>query len=413
MILIVDDRPENILPLKKILELHDFKTDSATSGEEALKKILKHTYSLIILDVQMPDMDGFEVAETIAGFSKVKHTPILFLSAVNKEKKFIEKGFESGAVDYLTKPVDPDILIMKVRTFIRLFEQTQELQRVQKSLEKEIEERKKMQDALAEVNTSLEDKVNSRTSELQEKNQELESINFELQQFGWVVSHDLMEPLRKIQTFNTIIRDKFLHNNPEATDYINRSIKASQRMNSLVSDLLDYSRLSKEQLFEPTDFNHMISELKGDLESLIEEKNAEIEVCEFPVIEAIPGQVRLVFQNLLHNALKFSVPGRQPKIRIICERVKEKTAESEKDEKGRFLKVSVQDNGIGFDEKFLDRIFVIFQRLHSHKEFPGTGIGLAIVHKIISKHNGIITAKSQEGKGSTFIIVLPIKQTCV
>jgi len=134
MILIVDDRPENILPLKKILELHGFETDSAGSGEEALKKVLKTNYSVIIMDVQMPGMDGFEVAEAIAGFSKAKDTPIIFLSAVNTEKKFIAKGYSSGGIDYLTKPVDPDILLLKVKTFYKLYEQQQELKAIQESV---------------------------------------------------------------------------------------------------------------------------------------------------------------------------------------------------------------------------------------------------------------------------------------
>ena len=117
MILIVDDRPENLFSLKSLLELHGFKIDTALSGEEALKKILNHSYSLIILDVQMPGMDGFEVADAILGFSKAKDTPIIFLSAVNTEKHFITKGYTSGGMDYVTKPVDPDILLFKVKTF--------------------------------------------------------------------------------------------------------------------------------------------------------------------------------------------------------------------------------------------------------------------------------------------------------
>lgn len=143
MILIVDDKPENIFSLKSILKLHNFLIDTADSGEEALKKILNNTYSLIIMDVQMPGMDGFEVAETIAGFNKSKDTPIIFLSAVNTDKRFITKGYTSGGIDYVTKPVDPDILIMKVKTFYKLSEQRRELTTIQDSLRKEIEIRKK------------------------------------------------------------------------------------------------------------------------------------------------------------------------------------------------------------------------------------------------------------------------------
>ncbi len=150
MILIVDDKPENIFSLRKLLELNGFEVDSALSGEEALKKILKGRYALIILDVQMPGMDGFEVAETISGYSKAKDVPIIFLSAVNTDKQFVTKGFQSGALDYITKPVDPDILLLKVKTFHRLFEQRQELTRVSLVLREEIEFRKKAQSELRE-----------------------------------------------------------------------------------------------------------------------------------------------------------------------------------------------------------------------------------------------------------------------
>ena len=150
MILIVDDKPENIFSLKTILELHSFPTDTALSGEEALKKILRQPYALIILDVQMPGMDGFEVAEAISGYSKARDIPIIFLSAANTDKKFITKGYTSGGSDYITKPIDPDILLLKVKTFYRLYEQNSELNRIHASLRSEIEFRKQVQDELQE-----------------------------------------------------------------------------------------------------------------------------------------------------------------------------------------------------------------------------------------------------------------------
>src|SRR3954470_23151432 len=155
MILIVDDKRENILSLKKILELHDFKVDTALSGEEALKKILKNNYFLIMLDVQMPGMDGFEVAEAISGTSKTRDIPIIFLSAVNTEKRFITKGYASGGIDYITKPFDPDILILKVKTFYTLNQQTQALNKIQQSLREEINIRTKTQLELKEKNNEL------------------------------------------------------------------------------------------------------------------------------------------------------------------------------------------------------------------------------------------------------------------
>lgn len=150
MILIVDDKPENVFSLRKILELNNFAVESALSGEEALKKILKNSYSLIILDVQMPGMDGFEVAENITGYSKSKDIPIIFLSAVNTDKRFITRGYASGGIDYITKPVDPDILLLKVKTLHRLYEQTRQLNETQLALRAEIEFRKQAQSELRE-----------------------------------------------------------------------------------------------------------------------------------------------------------------------------------------------------------------------------------------------------------------------
>ncbi|GAB2763415.1 hypothetical protein GCM10027275_00520 [Rhabdobacter roseus] len=520
MILIVDDRPENILPLKRILELHNFQTDTAESGEEALKKILKSSYSLIILDVQMPGMDGFEVAEAIAGYSKAKDIPIIFLSAVNREKKFITKGYTSGGIDYITKPVDPDILILKVKTFNKLYEQQQELKAIQNSLQQEIEIRKQAQEELAgrvqelrfvleslpqiaftvatdgrieyvneqwfhyspdagtfpethpddhlcdkweehfargvefecEVrlknlqtlayryyclrvvpveqqgsivrwvgtftdihqqkmaNEMLEQTVEVRTKELLLKNAELESANHELQQFTWVVSHDLKEPLRKIQTFNTIIKEKYLPGNEEALSYLSRSISSSARMSQLINDLLEYSRLSATAQFQPTDLNRLINELVEDFDDLIREKEAVIRVDQLPIIETIPSRIRQVFQNLISNALKFSKKDVAPLVTISAELVAHKEINSEPSPTGKYCRIVLNDNGIGFDEKFLDLIFVIFQRLNDPTNYEGTGIGLAIAKKIIDKHNGLISAKSRENEGASFIIVLPLTQ---
>lgn len=519
MILIVDDRRENIIPLKKILELHRFSVDTAESGEEALKKVLNTSYSVIILDVQMPGMDGFEVANAIAGFSRARDTSIIFLSAVNTEKKFITKGYTSGGVDYLTKPVDPDILVLKVKTLQRLYEQQQELRATQDSLKKEIDVRKQAQEALAtrvqglqtvlaslpqmaftitpdgkleyvnqhwlryaassttfpethpddpdqpwtkaleggieftcevrlkELLTSdyryhllrmlpimeqdvlrrwvgtytdihaqkraaelLEQQVELRTNELLTKNAELERTNHELQQFTWVVSHDLKEPLRKIQLLNDTIKEKYLNDNPEAVSYLDRSIRSSARMSAMINDLLLYSRLSSSETFQLTDLNLLLNELLLDFDDLISQKGARVSVEKLPMIESMPGRIRQVFQNLISNALKFARAEVPPVITIWAECIRQKAIDSEPSPDGPFCRIVVQDNGIGFDEKFLDRIFIIFQRLHNRTSYEGTGIGLAIAKKNIEKHHGLITAQSRIDEGTRFIIVLPLRQ---
>ena len=401
MILIVDDIHANIVALRKVLDLHGLESESAESGEEALKKILQRHYSLIILDVQMPGMDGFEVAETLAGSNRTKDIPVLFLSAASKQKKFISKGYESGGVDYITKPVDPDLLILKVKTFLKLYEQKNELRNIRDLLSKEIEIRKEAQE-------NLELKVAQRTKELVSKNEELELRNHELQQFSWVVSHDLKEPIRKIEMFIKIIKDKFLIEDETATDYINRSLKAAERMTKLITDLLEYSRLSSQTALEQTDMSEVVNEVLADLDYLTEEKNASIRVSELPTIQAIPSQLRQVFQNLVGNSLKFSKTDIAPEINITSELVLTKAFDAEVHPEGKFCRIVVKDNGIGFNETYLDKIFVIFQRLNDRESYEGTGIGLAIAKKIIDKHDGLITAKSIPGEGSSFIIILPL-----
>jgi signal transduction histidine kinase len=411
MILIVDDKQENLFSLKTLLQLHLYEVDTAISGEDALKKILKNEYALIILDVQMPEMDGFEVAEIITGYSKTKNTPIIFLSAVNIDKRFITKGYASGGVDYLTKPIDPDLLMLKVKTFYKLYEQTRELEQIQEVLKKEIDIRKEAQKALKEANLFLEDKVKERTKELLQMNKELEVSNTELQQYASVASHDLQEPLRKIITFTNLLCERFLKDIPESQSLADKIISSSERMRNLINDLLNYSKLSVTSHFSEIDLKVIVNETIADLELSIQEKEAKIKVEDLPSAEVIPGQIRQVFQNIISNALKFSRNGKVPEVTIWAEVIAEKSFHSKVDHFGNFVRIYISDNGIGFNTKFKEKIFTIFQQLHGRNEYGGTGIGLAIVKKIIEKHNGIITATSIEGEGATFIIVLPLKQT--
>lgn len=522
MILIVDDKPENIFSLRILLETNGFQVDTALSGEEALKKILKTAYTLVILDVQMPGMDGFEVAETMMGYSKAKNIPIIFLSAVNTEKAFIARGYSSGGMDYITKPFDPDILLLKVRTFCRLYEQSRELNEMQIALKMEIEVRKNAQyeqfkkaqelqsvlesipqiaftankegvieyvneqwykysesksifpavhdnesldaywsfvvergeSAITEVAlvgrqtgesryhlfsvrpvmqnnaiskwvgtftdiheqkqiaATLELKVAERTQELLEINKALETSNVDLQQFASVASHDLKEPLRKIQVFSSIVRERYKKDlKPEIVEYFDKIIASSDRMAKLINDLLAFSRLSVGSLFVRADLNEILHSILVDLEIAIQEKQATISLAPMPVLDVIPGQIRQVFQNIISNALKFSLPDRPPVVTITQYTVRSKEIDSPADPHGAYCRISVKDNGIGFNELYLEKIFTIFQRLNPIGKYEGTGIGLAIARKIIEKHNGVITAKSAENEGAEFIIVLPLLQS--
>lgn len=396
MILIVDDKQENIFSLKTLLEINKFSVDTALSGEEALRKVLKNTYALVILDVQMPDMDGFEVAEAISGNKKTQDTPIIFLSAVNTEKKFITKGYTSGGIDYLVKPFDPDILLLKVHTFCRLFEQTQELNRIQKSLKEEIEERKK-------IESELERRVYERTLALQQSNKELETANSELRQFAWVASHDLQEPVRKIKVFSLIVKEKYGLTDDKVSGYLDKIILSSERMMKLIHDLLNYTEVSNSQTSSEVDLNKVVDDVLVDLELLVKEKNAHITVGPLPTVEIVKVEAAQIFQNIISNALKYAKAGVPAEITVTSE-----LFSNNGNPRPNHCRISIADNGIGFDETYMNKIFNMFQRLHGKSEYEGTGIGLAIVKKIIEKHNGAITAQSRENEGATFIITLPL-----
>jgi light-regulated signal transduction histidine kinase (bacteriophytochrome) len=258
----------------------------------------------------------------------------------------------------------------------------------------------------------LEQKVQERTQELQESNQELETSNHELQQFASVASHDLKEPLRKINVFGSMMKEKFQQNDPKgAVSYVDRIIESAQRMSQLINDLLNYSRLSASAHYIPTDLNRIVAEIVTDLEIIIKEKEAVLHIGDLPVVDAIPGQMRQMLQNLISNALKFSKKGTSPVITIGAELIEEKDINGAATTEGSYCRITVADNGIGFNERYLDKIFTIFQRLNNREEYDGTGIGLAVTKKIIDKHNGLITARSQENEGATFIIVLPLHHT--
>ena len=257
----------------------------------------------------------------------------------------------------------------------------------------------------------LEQRVQERTSELQKMNQELEASNTDLLQFASVASHDLKEPLRKIHMFGNMIKDRYLTEKDDtAKEYMNRIIVSSARMTRLINDLLNFTRLSINADMEMTDLNTIVEEVLSDLEVAIEEKNAVIEYKALPKIEGISGQIRQVFQNLISNALKFSKKDEKPRIQILGEIIDSLAFDAKADGNGNYCRVTITDNGIGFDNQYADKIFTIFQRLHAREKYDGTGIGLAITKKIIERHNGLITAASKEGEGTQFTLLLPLKQ---
>ena len=242
---------------------------------------------------------------------------------------------------------------------------------------------------------------------------QLERSNRELQDFASVASHDLQEPLRKIRAFGDRLKAKCGDALGETgRDYLDRMEDAAGRMQTLIHDLLTLARVtSRAQPFVPVDLCEIVWDVLSDLDENIRQCGARIEVGSLPVIDADPLQMRQLFQNLVSNALKFHRPGESPVVSIAGKNVGSVDLRSPSGAGGiRFCKIVVEDNGIGFDEKFADRIFAVFQRLHAKHEYPGTGIGLAVCRKIADRHGGNIVARSAENQGSTFVVTLPVKQ---
>jgi light-regulated signal transduction histidine kinase (bacteriophytochrome) len=241
----------------------------------------------------------------------------------------------------------------------------------------------------------------------------LSRSNRELQDFASVASHDLQEPLRKIQAFGDRLKAKCQGQlTADAEDYLGRMLNAAHRMQTLINDLLTFSRVTtKGQPFSQVDLGVVVKEVLADLEVRIEQSGGVVEVSDLPVIDADPLQMRQLFQNLIANALKFRKPEEAPRVTISARSnspgASVRSSSFASTEKWQ---ISVADNGIGFDEKYLDRIFTVFQRLHGRNTYEGTGVGLAVCRRIVERHGGDITASSQPGEGAHFIVTLPALQ---
>ena len=253
----------------------------------------------------------------------------------------------------------------------------------------------------------LEEKVFERTRELKRTNEVLEKTNRELEQFAYIASHDLQEPLRKIQTFADMLK-RNIHDERSVKKYFSKIDSSAQRMGDLIRSVLDYSRLPSDPgHLMLTDLNEVLTHVRTDLELLVAEKGATIECDHLPAVPGTPLQLNQLFANLINNALKFSKA--HPHIRITCEVVGGELLIPlfPSDPLKRYVQLRFQDNGIGFDSRYKEQIFTIFQRLHGLQQYSGTGIGLALCKKIVDNHNGYITAESAPGEGSTFTVYLP------
>lgn len=406
-VLVVDDTPGSIGIVQATLEKAGYRVAIATSGAKAIQRAALVMPDLILLDVLMPGLDGFETCRQLKAQKATRDIPIIFLSAITETFDKV-KGFGLGAVDYLIKPVAPEELLARVRTHVtigrlewelratnrtleeRVVARTAELREANRQLTEQIEERKRAEAEVRKLNAELEERVRQRTTQL-------ESANHELEAFSYSVSHDLRAPLRSIDGFSRILLEDYANKvDDEGKDSLIRVRAAVQRMGRLIDDMLQLSRHTRREMrFSTVDLSAQARAIVEELQHAEPNRPVEITIAPGLVVEGDAGLMRVVLENLLGNAWKFT--GRQPHPKI---------------EFGRTMRDNVpvfyvRDNGTGFDMAHAKNLFGAFQRLHSPDEFPGTGVGLASVQRIVHRHGGRVWGEGEVDRGATFYFWLP------
>jgi two-component system sensor histidine kinase/response regulator len=377
-ILLVDDQPANLVALEAMLQGLGQNLIKAESGREALKWLLTHDFAVILLDVKMPEMDGFETAALIRQRDKSRHTPILFLTAADNTQTQAVRGYAVGAVDYLVKPVVPEFVRSKVAVFVELAKKNELLRRQAELLARSEQAARELAEARAEL-----------VRDLEHKNRELES-------FSYAVSHDLRAPLRRIDSFSRAVLESQGDRLDEAGQrFLSRVREASQQMSQLIDDVLYLSKVTRAELRDQeVDLSSLATLALARLQEAEPTRQVDIKIRPAVVVTGDGQLLRIALENLLENAWKFTA--KEPSARIefgVTQVAGEPT-------------YFVRDNGAGFDMIYADRLFGPFQRLHPQTEFPGSGIGLATVQRIIYRHGGRVWAEGLIGQGATFQFTL-------
>jgi signal transduction histidine kinase len=380
-ILLVDDRTENLVALESILDAPDYNLVRAQNGQDALLAILAEDFAAIVLDVQMPGMTGIELAQLIRQRRKSQHVPILFLTAHGDDSAI--EGYQAGGVDFLTKPIQPAILRSKIAVFADLY-------RKSAALKAEVEERKAAEERIIRLNSELSDRI-----------EELATANAELEAFSYTVSHDLRAPLRQVSGFLALLQRGLSDRQTEAdAEYITLINGAVARMGQLINDLLSFSRVSRTEMEHGNvDLTELVHQVIETMSPALAGRVMRWKIGELPTVEGDTAMLRQVFASLLDNAVKFT------RTREVAE------VEVGSFQEGDEYVLFVRDNGVGFDTRYTDKLFGVFQRLHTGAEFEGTGIGLASVRRIMSRHNGRCWAESLPGVSTVVYCSIPIPAT--
>lgn len=417
-ILVVDDTPENLRLLSTMLTHRGYAPRCVINGQMALRACNSNPPDLILLDIMMPEMNGYEVCQHLKSEPKTREIPVIFISA--KDEVFDKvNAFAVGGVDYISKPFQFEEVLARIESHLtlrnlqkQLKEQNVLLQEeissrlaVEKTLDEknqvlqqEISNRCAVEKALQEQNLLLQQEISNRQraeSALLKSNQELARSNAELEQFAYVASHDLQAPLATIASYAQLLEKRYKDQlDSQASKFIGNIVHGCTRMQTLIDDLLEYSRVGRSQKpFQIIDCNHVIQQVIANLQGAIRNNQAVVTYTELPAVMGDISQLVQLFQNLVSNAIKYR-QDESPTVYINAYK-----------QENNWL-FSVSDNGIGIASQYQERIFQIFQRLHTQKEYSGTGIGLAICQKIVERHGGSIWVDSEPGQGSTFHFTL-------
>jgi two-component system sensor histidine kinase/response regulator len=367
-VLIVDDDATKRFALKTVLAPLGENVVEASSGADALRQLLRQEFAVVLLDVRMPVMDGFETAQLIRQRPRSELTPIIFVTALDQAETDMGRGYDLGAVDFVFAPVVPAILRAKVAVFVELYRAQQELRRYRSRLEMLVEER----------TTAL------------------TAINRELEAFNYSVSHDLLAPLLAFDGLSKSMLEEYGDRlDKRAKDNLKRMRGASQRMTSVFEGLQTLFRLTSGEVHrEKVDVTALAREIVREMKNGAAGRDVKVEVAQAMTASGDRRLVRILMSNLLSNAWKFTSVKPAALIEVGTEIV---DGES---------RIYVRDNGVGFDMIYAHRLFGAFQRLHSQSEFPGAGIGLATAQRIVNRHGGRIWAEGAAGEGATFYFVI-------
>ncbi|MEG4089924.1 ATP-binding protein [Microcoleus sp. Pol12B4] len=417
-ILVVDDTPENLRLLSTMLTQRGYTPRCVINGKMAIRACNSNPPDLILLDIMMPEMNGYEVCQHLKLEAKTREIPVIFISA--KDEVFDKvNAFAVGAVDYISKPFQFEEVLARIESHLslrNLQKQLKEqnmllqeeitsrlavektLQEKNKILQQEISTRRAVEKALQEQNLVLQQEISHRQraeSALLKSNQELARSNAELEQFAYVASHDLQAPLATIASYAQLLEKRYKDQlDSQGSKFIGNIVQGCTRMQTLIDDLLEYSRVGRSRKpFELIDCNHAVEQALANLQGAIRETKAVVTYSELPAVMGDISQLVQLFQNLVSNAIKYRHDA-PPVVHITACKQEENWL------------ISVSDNGIGIAPQHQKRIFQIFQRLHTQREYSGTGIGLAICQKIVELHGGCIWVESEPEQGSTFYFTL-------